>query len=212
MLVEQIMQSKLLTVSPGTTLSEAIRLMRERGVRHLPVVEHERLVGIISDRDLKRAMVSPATSLDIREVNALLARSPISEIMTRTVMTVPPNAPVEDAARLLVRERISALPVTLAGRLIGIVTETDVLTLLVRALGAVEPSSRLDVTLPPTRSALAEVVRIVEETGMAISSLMTLVGRDGTREVVVRVPTIDPRRAVHALEAEGYSVTTPWRG
>jgi hypothetical protein len=87
-----------------------------------------------------------------------------------------------------------------------------VLQLVVRALGAGEPSSRLDVRLGPARSALADVVQIVEGTGLSISSIMTLVGADGTREVVIRVPTIDPRPAVHALEGKGYSVTTPWRG
>jgi CBS domain-containing protein len=211
MLVEQIMRSEVVTVTPATPLPQALDLMRHRGVRHLPVVEDGRLVGIVSDRDLKRAMASPATSLAVHELHDLLARLPMSEIMTRAVITVPPNVPVEDAARLLALEKISALPVTLEGRLLGIVTETDVLQLVVRALGAGEPSSRLDVRLGPARSALADVVQIVEGTGLSISSIMTLVGADGTREVVIRVPTIDPRPAVHALEAKGYSVTTPWR-
>lgn len=93
MLVEHVMQSTLVTVTPETTLPEALRLTRRRGIRHLPVVEHARLVGIVSDRDLKGAMDAPA----------------MREIMTRAVMTVAPNAPVEEAARLMVHEKISAL-------------------------------------------------------------------------------------------------------
>jgi len=213
MLVEQIMRSKPVTATPATTLADAFELMHERGVRHLPIVENGQLVGIVSDRDLKRAMASPTTGLETKEeVSYLFGHLPLSRIMTRAVIVVSPNAPVEEAARVLVSEKISALPVTLEGRLVGIVTETDVLQLVVRALGAGEPSSRLDVRLGPARAALAEVVRIVEAAGLSISSIMTLDGADGPREVVVRVPTIDPRPAVHALEAKGYAVTTPWRG
>jgi acetoin utilization protein AcuB len=195
MLVERIMQSNLVTVAPETTLAEAFRLTRRRGIRHLLVVEHDRLVGIVSDRDLK----------------GVTGASTMGEIMTRAVMTLPPSAPVEEAARLMVRERISAVPVTLGERLLGMVTETDVLGLFVRALGAAEPSSRLDVTLGPERTALTDIVRAVEGAGTPISSLMTLSEPDGSREVVIRVPTINPLPAVRALEASGYPVKTPWR-
>jgi predicted transcriptional regulator len=196
MLVEQIMQSTLVTVTPETTLAEARRLTRQRGIRHLLVVEHDRLVGIVSDRDLRGATGDPA----------------VSEIMTRAVLTVVPNTPVEEAGRLMVHEKISALPVMLGDRLVGVVTETDVLQLFVRALGATEPSSRLDIKVGPDRAALADVVRIVEATGTPISSIMTLGGPDGSREVVIRVPTINPAAAVRALVANSYSLTTPWRG
>lgn len=196
MLVEQIMQSTLVTVASQTTLTEARRLTRQRGIRHLVVVDGGRLVGIISDRDLKGAT----------------GEGPVGDIMTRGVITVAPNAAVEDVGRLMVGEKISALPVMRGDRPIGIVTETDVLRLFVRALGATEPSSRLDVQLGPDRSALADVVRIVESTGTRISSIMTLEGPDGGREVVIRVPTINPASAVHALAANGYALTTPWRG
>jgi acetoin utilization protein AcuB len=195
MLVEQIMQSTLVTVTPETTLAEARRLTRQRGIRHVLVVANDRLVGIVSDRDLKDATGETA----------------VSEIMTRAVITVAPNAPVEDAGRVMVREKISALPVTLGGRLVGIVTETDVLQLFVRALGAMEPSSRVDVQLGPDRAALADVVRIVEAAGTPISSILTLAGPDGSREVVIRVPTINPVSVVHALVANSYPITAPWR-
>lgn len=160
------------------------------------VVDGGRLVGIISDRDLKGAT----------------GEGPLGDIMTRAVITVAPAAAVEDAARLMVRAKISALPVVRENGPIGIVTETDVLRLFVRALGATEPSSRLDVQLSSDRSALADVVRIVESTGTRISSIMTLESPDDGREVVIRVPTINPTFAVHALAANGYTLTTPWRG
>jgi len=212
MLVRDVMQPQVVTVTPQTTLSEAVRLTRQRGIRHLPVLEGGALVGIVSDRDLKRAMASPATSAEARELTSLLDRVTMGEIMTRAVITVAPAVPLEEAARVMVREKISALPVTEEGRLVGIVTETDVLELFVKAMGAGEPSSRLDVVLGERRSALAEVVRVVEEAGLQIASIMTLVSRAGLREAVIRVATINPGPAVKGLETRGYAVRQPWRG
>jgi acetoin utilization protein AcuB len=206
MLVRDVMRTKVATVGPRTTLPEALRLTRERGIRHLPVLEEGKLVGIVSDRDLKRAMASPATSLARQELTYLLDRLTLEEIMTRAVITVAPNFPVEEAARIMVKERISALPVTEGGQLVGIVTETDVLDLFVRAMGAGEPSSRLDVLLDGRRSALAEVIQIVEAAGTPVASVMTLHNRQGVKEAIVRVATINPGPAIRGLEARGYTV------
>lgn len=211
MLVQDVMRRDVVTVAPDTTLPAAIHRMGERGIRHLPVVEGDRLVGIVSDRDLKRAMGS-GSGLERDERADWLDRLCVAEFMTRAVLTIGPGFPVEDAARVMVRERISALPVTEAGRLVGIVTETDVLALFVRALGALEPSSRLDIPLGDRREALAEVVETVEGAATPISSVMTLVDPAGHREVVIRVATINPGPAIHALEARGYKPRDSWRG
>jgi acetoin utilization protein AcuB len=211
MLVSDVMQTTLTTVGPGTTLPEALRLMRERGIRHLPVLEHGKLVGIVSDRDLKRAMASPATSLAAQELTYLLERLRLEEIMTRTVITVSPTSPIEEAAHIMVQERISAMPVAVQGQLIGLVTETDVLRLFVRAMGASEPSSRLDVMLGRGRSTLAEVIQIIESAGAPVASVVTLASPQGLREAVVRIATIDPGPAIRGLEAAGYTLRSPRR-
>jgi len=212
MLVRDFLTPGVITITPATTLPEAIRLARERGVRHLPVVEEGKLVGIVSDRDLKQAMASPATGLEVHELKYLLDRLAVREIMTRAVITIEPTAPVEEAARLMVAERISALPVMDGDRLIGIVTETDVLNLFLRAMGAGEPSSRLDVTLDDRPGALGEILRTVEETGVTVSSVMTLTDRAGRRKAVIRIATINPGPAREALAARGYMTRQPWRG
>lgn len=212
MLVQDIMQAELITILPETTLPEALRLVQRRGVRHLPVVENGNLVGIVSDRDLKRAMPSAATSLSAQELNYLLDRVKVGEFMTRGVITIAPMFPVEEAARIMVTEKISALPVTEGGRLVGIVTETDVLRLFAKAMGALEPSSRLDVLLGDRPAGLGEVIQIVEGAGTPISSVMTLAGRGGAKEAVIRVATINPGAAIKALEAKGYTVRDSWRG
>ena len=213
MLVRDIMQSRLVTISPKTTLPQAMRLAAERRIRHLPVVENGELIGIVSDRDLKQAMASPATSLEAHELNYLLNRLSVAEIMTQAVITIGPMFPVEEAARLMVQEKISALPVIEDGRLIGIVTETDVLELFVRAMGAGTPSTRLDVLLSDDRPcALPEIVNMIEGTGVCVTSIVTLQNRAGVREAVVRVATINPGPAIAALEAAGYAVRESWRG
>ena len=212
MLVEDIMRTAMVTITPKTSLPAAVRLMRHRGIRHLPVVDDDVLVGIVSDRDLKQAMASPATSLETHELNYLLEALTVDEIMTRAVITVGRMFPIEEAARLMVKEKVSALPVTEAGRLVGIVTETDVLEMFVKAMGAGEPSSRIDVLLAERAAPLADVVRTIEEAPAEISSIMTLVDSAGRRDVVVRVKTIDPGPALARLEARGYTVRSPQRG
>jgi acetoin utilization protein AcuB len=144
MLVRDVMQATVVTISPERTLPEAIRLTSQHGIRHLPVVEDGKLVGIVSDRDLKRAMASPATSLEAHELTYLLDRLRVKEIMSRGVIVIGPQWPVEDAARLMVQEKIGALPVTEGDRLVGIVTETDLLALFVKAQGVGQLLSRLE--------------------------------------------------------------------
>jgi acetoin utilization protein AcuB len=202
MLVHDIMQPRVITAGPRTGVAEALNVLRARGVRHLVIVDGEALVGIVSDRDLKQA-----GALDER-----LGQWSIGEIMTRAVITIEPSAPVEDAAQLMLAEKISALPVTQGGRLVGIVTETDVVRLFVRALGASEPSSRIDVVIPPGTGALPEIVATVQAAGAPISSIVTLRDAGGVKDAVIRVGTIDPRPAIAALTAKGHTVKTGWRG
>jgi acetoin utilization protein AcuB len=210
MLVQDVMQTKLFTVTPETTLAEALRLTGQRGVRHLPVLDGDQLVGILSDRDLKRAMASSATSLEAHEFT-LARRLHVDEVMTRKVVTIGPTFPIEAAGCLMLQEKIGALPVTDGGRLVGLVTETDVLRLFVRAMGATEPSSRLDVVVGNRPHALAEVVQAVEAAGAEISSLVTLASEGGLREVVVRVRTINPAPVVWALQTRGFDARETWR-
>jgi acetoin utilization protein AcuB len=209
MLVADVMQAAVLTITPKTTLPEAVRLVQHRGIRHLPVVEHDQLVGIVSDRDLKRAMASPATSLEAHELRYLLDTVTVDEIMTRAVITVGRTFPIEEAARIMLKEKVSALPVTERGHLIGIVTETDVMELFVKGMGAGQPSSRIDVRLPEDSATLADLVHAVEEAAVAISSIMTLGDRSGHKDVVIRVRSIDPGAAISHLEARGYAVRDP---
>ena len=206
MLIRDIMLTDPVTATSDALLPALIRLLQRHGVRHVPIVDAEALVGFVSDRDIKQSMTSAALSADGKKRDQLLNELKAGDIMTRRLVTIGPTAGVEEAARLMARHRVSALPVTEGGRLLGIVTETDILGLFVRALGVLEPSSRLEVIGLDPSSRLTELVRLVEETGCRISSVMTLEAPNGERELVLRLATIDPGPAVHALEAHGYIV------
>jgi acetoin utilization protein AcuB len=127
MRVSELMTGPPITIAPETPVLEARRVMQTRAIRHLMVVESGRLVGIVTDRDIRLNMPSPATTLSVWEVNYLLARLTVREVMTKTVIVVEPDRPAQEAAQLLVTEKIGALPVVDGERLIGIVTETDFL-------------------------------------------------------------------------------------
>jgi CBS domain-containing protein len=132
-LVRDWMTRKVITVSPDMTLPDAERLMETKRVRRLPVLDDGRLVGIITFGDVRQAQPSSATSLSIWELNFLLAKVKVSEIMTRDVMTVSQNATIGEAAQLMLDNQISGLPVTdYNGKVVGIITESDIFRLVVR--------------------------------------------------------------------------------
>lgn len=127
MLVGQWMATKLVTVEAEATVARAWRLMQRRRFRHLPVWDREKLVGIVSDRDVRLAFPAPAADMEAGERRALWERLRVWQIMNRVVVTVTPNTLMERAARILLRYRIGGLPVMSDGRLVGIITETDFL-------------------------------------------------------------------------------------
>jgi acetoin utilization protein AcuB len=130
MRVQDWMTAPPLTVSPETGVFEARRLMQERRIRHLPVAGDGALLGILTDRDIRLNLPSPANTLSVWEVNYLLARLTVAEVMTRGVVTIGASRDVAAAAHLMLEHRIGALPVVEDGRLVGIITETDLLRAL----------------------------------------------------------------------------------
>jgi CBS domain-containing protein len=128
------MTSKPITVDPETPMLDARQRMAEARIRHLVVVEGSRVAGIVTDRDVRLNLPSPATSLSVWEVNALLAKLTVREIMSRSVIVVDPDRPAAEAARIMIDHKIGALPVVDGGRLAGIVTESD----FVRAVAGLE--------------------------------------------------------------------------
>jgi acetoin utilization protein AcuB len=135
MRVRDIMTAHPITVDPETPMLEARQWMVQKRIRHLIVVENARVVGIVTDRDIRLNLPSPATSLSVWELNYLLAQLTVGGVMSATVLVVDPDRPVADAARIMMEHKIGALPVVDEGRLIGIVTESD----FVRAMAGLVP-------------------------------------------------------------------------
>jgi len=132
MRVRDLMSADPIAVSPDTTVFDARQTMVKERIRHLLVTEGERLLGIVTDRDIRLNLPSQATSLSVWEVNYLLARLTVEEVMTTGVIIIGPDQNARNAARLMLEHKIGALPVLDAGRLIGIITETDVLRAFAR--------------------------------------------------------------------------------
>ncbi len=133
MIVADLMTRSVISVPPDTPVLDARQEMLKRQIRHLPVIGPDReLLGIVTDRDIRLNLPSQATSLSVWELNYLLTKLTVEQVMTRTVITVGPERPAPDAARLMLDQKIGALPVMDAGRLVGIVTETDMLRTFVR--------------------------------------------------------------------------------
>lgn len=211
MLVKKRMTHDPVVVSPRHSLADALRLTRERRIRHLPVVEDGVLVGIVSDRDVRTALPSPLTEPDAERV-AFLERTPVEAVMKRDVDSIGPLDTVEDAAKLMRRRRIGALPVVDAhGRVLGILSESDVLDAFVQILGPANASSRLEIALADRAGELARAMRVIgEDLGVNVCSLMVPPGQAGERRVaIVHVNTIDPRETIGALEAAGFEVGWP---
>lgn len=213
MLVRDCMQREVVSVSPDDTLSTALRVTGRHRLRHLPVLlSNGDLVGILTDRDIRLAMPSPLVSTDVDAAD-FLERTPIAAIMTREVITVGPDAPVEDAAKLIHRHRISALPVLDESmQLLGILTETDILRAFMQILGVAEPSTRIELTLQDRPGELGRALTVIgERAGVNIVSvLVPPQALGGKRHAVLYLATIDPRGTLRELTAAGFLVK--WAG
>jgi len=139
MRVKEWMSASPTATGPKTSVSEAREVMRRKVIRHLLVTEGERLVGIVTDRDIRLNLPSPATSLSVWEINYLLTKLTVGDVMTKFVITVEPGRPIEEAARLMLEHRIGALPVVEDGLLVGILTETDLLRAFVYSQSSIVP-------------------------------------------------------------------------
>jgi len=131
-LVQKWMTKNVISVSPTASLFEADEMMREHGIRRLPVVDHGKVVGIVTKGDIREASPSDASALSVWEVNYLIAKLTISKVMTKTVLTIAPDVDVIDAADIMLNKKVSGLPVIdSAGNLVGIITESDIFRMLV---------------------------------------------------------------------------------
>lgn len=206
MFVRDRMTPDPITVTPDTPFQDALRLMREHRFRRLPVVNKKgKLVGIVSERDLLYASPSPATSLSVWELNYLLSKLKIEEIMTRKVITTTPDAPIEDAAYLIVSNKIGGLPVVDDNsRVVGVITETDIFKTFVEMMGGGQKGLRLTLEVPEKKGVLAQLAEAIFELGGNIVSVGSFYGETPEeRTLVIKVRDVARRQLVDTLERLG---------
>jgi len=209
MLVEKRMKPNPITVGPHDSFRHAMNLIRQRGIRHLPVLDSGRLVGIVTDRDIRQASPSPATSLEMHELHYLLEKVKVCDVMTAKVITVTPDTPIEEAARLMLAHRIGSLPVLRGTLLVGIITETDMLQAFVDVMGIHAEQTRLELVLEDRAGAFLDVCRIIQEQGGDIASVVTATATDRGEQkkvVVFRLEGLSSDSLVKQLEAGGHTV------
>lgn len=204
MLVRDRMTTNVLTVAPDTSFDQALRLMRERKVRRFPVMSGQRLVGIVSEKDLLNAGPSRATMLDRFELHELINRLTISDVMHRQVITITPEHPLEEAARIMADNKIGGMPVLEGAQLVGIITETDIFRTMTEMLGARRKGLRLTFSVDDHRGVLAELTSEIARQGGHIITMGAFQGDDPTRLIITtKVEQVDEERLTAMLRGKG---------
>lgn len=207
MFVGKRMTRNLITVDKDASMIEAIDMLKKHKIRRMPVMKGSKLVGIISDRDLRSAMASPATSLNLWEVHYLLDRIKVKELMTKDVITISPQATIEEAAQIMRDKKIGGLPVLENDKLVGIITETDIFGIFLEVMGMGQESSRIEIELEDRPGQLAEVTKIIKKHKVNIISVVTTSHDEKNKRInVFRLGTLDPEPIKKDLEKAGYTI------
>ena len=165
MLIKGRMSTPVITVEPNLPIMDALELMKSKGIRRTPVMKDGKLVGIISDKDLLNAAPSDATSLSVWELNYLLGKVTVAEIMTKDVFTVTEDTPIEEAAYLMAANKIGGLPVMSDGHLVGLITETDLFRIFLELMGAQQDGVRVTALVPNQVGELDVLTHAIAEGG-----------------------------------------------
>jgi acetoin utilization protein AcuB len=191
MFVADWMTKQVITVGPDESVSHAMRLMKDRGIKHLPVVGPHGVLGVISDRDIRAYTPSKATALDVYEINYLLAKATVKDAMGPQLKTTAPDSPVEEAALLLLEGDIGCLPVLAEGQLVGIISDRDIFRALVDITGVRHGGHRICVTVTDAPGSIRVVADTVRKHGFHLHGMLTSYEGvpQGQRRVVIRTDT-----------------------
>ena len=209
MRIRDVMTKNPITVESDTLVLDAQRIMKENNIRRLPVVDKGKLKGIITKHDLLEAAPSPATSLSIHELNYLLSKMKVKEIMKKDPFTVPPDMPFEEALRIGQEKKIGSFPVVENGKLVGIATESDLVRFLSRALGIKEEGSRITIEgLGGKLTDLEKIISTVNQHQTIILSMISL-PRPEKKDwmIVLRLKTSNLDPIVKDFKKAGFNVT-----
>ena len=187
MAVKDFMTRKVVYVSPDTTVAHTADMMREQGLRRLPVIENDRLVGVVTERTMAEASPSKVTSLSIYEMNYLLNKTKIRDIMARDVVTVSPYASLEDAVYAMMKNQVGILPVVEAGQVFGVITEKDVFKAFLEVSGYGEEGIRVIITADDTVGTLAKIVDTISADNLNIKRTVVATRRSGKVAIEIKI-------------------------
>ncbi|KGR84160.1 acetoin utilization AcuB family protein [Lysinibacillus boronitolerans] len=208
MIVEEIMNDEPYTLAPTNTVQEALKLMREKKVRHLPVVDEERhVLGVITERDIKEVL--PSSLQD--ETNSPIFNAKVEDIMVKDPLIGHPLDFVEEVALTFYESKIGCLPIVSGGKLVGIVTTTDLLYTYIELTGATEPGSKIEIRVSDTPGVLFEITKIFHQHHANVQSVLVYPDSENTQNKIlsVRVKTLNPLAMIEDLRKEGFDVLWP---
>jgi len=209
MRIKDVMTRNPVTADSETLVLDAQKIMKENNIRRLPIVDRGKLVGIVTYHDLLEASPSPATSLSIHELNYLVAKMKVKEIMKRNPVTITPDTPFEEALRLGQEKKIGSFPVVENGKLVGITTESDIVRFVTSVLGVKEEGSRITIEgLGGKLGDLEKIVSVTNQHHTIILSMMSL-ARPEKKDwmIVLRLKTNDPDPILKDFKKAGFNVT-----
>lgn len=207
MFVINRMTKNPMTVTADTKVDEVAHLMKKHNFRRLPVVDDGKLVGFLSDSDLMRVAPSSATTLSRYEINSLLAKICVRDIMKKDVVSVNVDATIEEAALIMYKNKIGGMSVVSnMGAVVGVITETDIFKTFVDVMGLADGKTRITLEVTDKIGVVKDIAEIFGQAGVSIDSLITCKKEDNKYEIVIRgdITNIDDIKA--KLEAKGYKV------
>jgi acetoin utilization protein AcuB len=184
MFVGERMSRPVISVSPETPINEVLAMFKREHIRRAPVMKNGKLLGIVSDSDLLNASPSSATTLSVWELNYLVSKVTVKDVMTRKVVTVDEDTPIEEAARIMADMKIGGLPVTSAGKVVGIITETDLFKIFLELMGARQKALRVTATIPERPGELAKVTKAIANNGGDFLAFGMFSGPDANSRVI----------------------------
>lgn len=184
MIIERRMTRNPVTATPDMSIAEASNLMKQEKVHRLPVLDKDKkLVGILTEKDILYATPSPASSLSIHEMAYLLSKLTVKKLMSKNVITITKNTTVEEAARMMVDQDLSSLPVLDGDKLIGIVSKSDMFKILLELFGARHFGVRVSFVVDDKPGTIAKISQALSEAGMDIIAFGTFMGTDPTNAI-----------------------------
>ena len=195
MLVGERMSHPVITIPPDMPIVDALNLMKREKIRRAPIMKEGKLAGIVSDKDLLNASPSPATSLSVWEMNYLLSKITVKDVMTKKVLTVSEDTPIEEAARIMADNKIGGLPVVREDRVVGIITETDLFKILLELMGARDLGVRVTALIHEEPGQLAKLTQAIASEGGNFIAFGQFSGEDtSNRLITFKVGNLDEER------------------